>query len=128
MSNEKVEGYLINLSLSFEEVAENTWMIIDEEKGLDHVIVMADDPLVIIRVNVMEVPGENREALFERLLRLNSSDLVHGAYAIDENDNIIISDTLVLETMDIEEFQASLDAIGLALAQHYETLSEFRKK
>lgn len=128
MANEKVEGYLINLSLSFEEVAANTWMITDEEKGLDHVIVLADDPLVMIRVNVMEIPDENREALFEKLLRLNAADLVHGAYAIDENNNIIISDTLVLETMDIEEFQASLDAIGLALAQHYETLSEFRKK
>jgi hypothetical protein len=28
--------------------------------------------------------------------------------------------------MDYEEFQASLDAIGLALAQHYPILSKYR--
>ena len=117
---------MINLSLTFEEVGENTWVINDAEKSLEQVVVMAEEPLVIVRVKVMDMPDKNKEAFFERLLRLNASDLVHGAYAIDENDNVILSDTLELGTMDLEEFQASLDAIGLALAQHYEILSEFR--
>jgi hypothetical protein len=30
--------------------------------------------------------------------------------------------------MDLEEFEASLDAIGMALAQHYRTLSRYRVK
>jgi hypothetical protein len=53
--------------------------------------------------------------------------MVHGAYAL-ENNNVIIIDTLELDTMDIEELQASLDAIGLAVAQHYPILSKFRKQ
>jgi hypothetical protein len=37
-------------------------------------------------------------------------------------------DTLEADTLDIEEFEASIDAIGLALAQHYRTLSRYRVK
>lgn len=125
MNTEKLESYMINLGLTFESIEENTWVITDEEKGLDNIFIIAEDPLIIIRVNVMAIPDDNREALFETLLRLNSSDLIHGAYALDET-NIIITDTLRSDTVDLEEFQASLDAIGLALAQHYETLIQYR--
>jgi hypothetical protein len=120
-----VESYMINLSLTFDEIGEKTWLINDEEKGLEQVIVVVEEPLVIIRVKVMIIPQQNRAELFEELLRLNASDLVHGAYAL-ENENVLLVDTLVHDSMDLEEFQASLDAIGLALAQHYPTLSRFR--
>ena len=75
----------------------------------------------------MEVPAAGREKLFEELLRLNATDMVHGAYAVD-GKNIVIIDTLEAETMDLEEFEASIDAIGLALAQHYRPLSQYRVK
>ncbi len=126
MSKEKVERYMINLSLSFEEIADQTWLIRDEEKGLEQVVVAVEEPLVIIRVKVMELPSKDRERFFEQLLRLNAADLVHGAYAVDDQGNVILTDTLELASMDLEEFQASLDAIGLALAQHYQTLSAYR--
>ena len=120
-----VESYMINLSLSFDEIGENTWLINDAEKGLEQVVVIVEEPLVIIRVKVMQIPEKNRADLFEELLRLNASDLVHGAYAL-EDENVLLVDTLVHGSMDLEEFQASLDAIGLALAQHYSLLSKFR--
>ena len=43
-----------------------------------------------------------------------------------DGDKIIIIDTLEGESMDLEEFQASIDAIGLAVAQHYKKLSAYR--
>lgn len=126
-SNSKIEGYMINLGLTFEEIDENSWMINDEEKGLEQVTVFAADPLVVVRVSVMEIPNQEREKFFEQLLMLNATDLVHGAYAL-ENGKVILVDTLEYETLDIEEFQATLDAIGLALAQHYPVLSKYRTK
>ena len=39
---------------------------------------------------------------------------------------MILLNTLVGETLDVEEFQATLDAIGLALAQHYQMLAKYR--
>jgi hypothetical protein len=127
ISKDKIEGYLMKLSLSFQEAGENSWLVRDPEKGLEDLLVMIVDSHVIMRVNVMKVPVAKKEPLFEELLRLNATDMVHGAYGIDGSE-IIIIDSLELETMDLEEFQASMDAISLALAQHYRLLSVYRAK
>jgi hypothetical protein len=116
---------MINLGMTFEEIDENSWIINDEENGLEQVAVIVADPILIIRVNVMENPDGRKEEFYEKLLSLNAADLVHGAYGL-EGGRVILVDTLELGTLDIEEFQASLDAIGLALAQHYPVLSEYR--
>ena len=121
----KIESYLLSLSLTYEDVGDQTWIINDDEKGLENVVVILADPVVIIRVKVMAIPGKEREQFFEQLLRLNQSDMIHGAYAL-EGDDVILLNTLVGETLDVEEFQATLDAIGLALAQHYQMLAKFR--
>ena len=124
--SDKVRSYLVDLGLSFEEVGEKTWLINDEEKGLKNLIVMVSEPVVILRIKVMELPAERRGELYERLLRLNAEDLLHGAYAL-EGDGVILVDTLELESMDLEELRASLEAIGLALVQHYKTLNPYRQ-
>ena len=121
----KIESYLLSLSLTYEEVGDQTWVINDDEKGLENILVILADPVVIIRVKVMAIPGKEREQFFEQLLRLNQSDMIHGAYAL-EGDDVILLNTLVGETLDVEEFQATLDAIGLALAQHYQKLAKYR--
>jgi hypothetical protein len=127
ISKDKIEGYLMKLSLSFQEAGENGWLVRDPEKGLEDLLVMIVDSHVIMRVNVMKVPEAKKASLFEELLRLNATDMVHGAYGIDGSE-IILIDSLELETMDLEEFQASMDAISLALAQHYRLLSVYRSK
>ena len=99
----------------------------DREKGLENLLIQLTEPLVILRIHVMDLPATRREKLFEELLRLNATDMVHGAYALD-GKSIIITDTLEADTLDLEEFEASIDAIGLALAQHYRTLSAYRAK
>jgi hypothetical protein len=122
---EKIEGYLMKLSLTFQEGSNGTWVVRDPEKGLDGLLIAAVDSLVMMRIVVMPVPRSGEAKLFEELLRLNATDMVHGAYAVD-GQNIIIVDTLEAETMDLEEFQASIDAIGLAIAEHYKILSKYR--
>jgi len=123
---EKLESFFINLQLSYEEVSENMWLISDDENNLGYVVVYAEEELVTLRAKVMQIPSENREACFEELLRLNA-EMVHGAYAIEE-ESVILIDSLVAPTMDLEEFQASLDSTGLALAQHYPRLAKYRDK
>jgi hypothetical protein len=124
---EKIESYLVKLSLTFQPAGPGSWVIRDAQKGLENLLIVLADPILIMRITVMDVPTASREKLFEELLRLNATDLVHGAYAID-GKSIIIIDTLEVSTMDLEEFEASLDAIGLALAQHYRSLSKYRVK
>jgi hypothetical protein len=126
-SHDKIDNYLMKLSLTNQESPHGTWVIRDRERGLENLILMISEPLVILRIHVMEVPAAGREKLFEQLLRLNATDMVHGAYGVD-GKNIVIVDTLETATLDLEEFEASIDAIGLALAQHYRTLSAYRVK
>src|SRR6056297_708544 len=121
----KIESYLINLGITYQEIGKNTWMLNDPDNGLEQVAVAVNEPLVVVRVKMMNVPSRNREEFFLKLLQLNGSDLVHGAYAVVENDVILI-DTLNYETMDLEDFQATIDAISLALTEHYSLLSSFR--
>jgi hypothetical protein len=127
ISREKLEGYLVKLSLSFHDAGGGAWVVNDRDKVLENLLVQLAEPLVILRIYVMDVPATGRERLFAELLRLNATDMVHGAYALD-GKSVIIIDTLEADTMDLEEFEASIDAIGLALAQHYRTLSAYRAK
>ncbi len=125
-SSEKIESYLVKLSLSFQQAAAGTWVVKDSSKGIENLLIILSEPLVILRLVVMSVPPK-AEKLFEELLRLNASDMVHGAYALDGRQ-IVIVDTLEAETLDLTEFEASIDAIGLAVAQHYRVLSKYRVK
>lgn len=54
--------------------------------------------------------------------------MTHGAYAIDEDNNVIIVDTLESENLDLNEFQASIDSIIMAIAQDYKELIAYIEK
>ncbi len=73
------------------------------------------------------MPGDERSCatLFRRLLEMNATELVHGAYGIEE-DSVILSDTLELENLDFNEFQATVDSFQMALASHLEAIAPFR--
>ena len=110
---------------TYREVEPNFWLLEDPEHSLEGVAVIYADPLVIIRVQVMDAPKEKRLEFFTKLLELNSSDLVRGAYGLDK-DKIVLIDTLEYETVDYSEFRAVLDAFSLALTQHFHVLSAYR--
>jgi len=125
MAENKIEQYLIDLKYSYREVNPNLWLLDDTQHDLEGIAVMHADPLVIIEVHVMKAPEQKREEFFTKLLELNAGDMIHGAYGM-EGDKVVIIDTLEYETMDFADFRASLDAISLALTQHYPILSAWR--
>jgi hypothetical protein len=127
MKDNKIEQYLIDLMYTYQEIETNLWLLEDPDHSLEGVAIIFADPLVIVRAEVMKVPDDNRLELFTRLLELNANDVVHGAYAL-ENDKIVLIDTLEYATLDYAEFRATLDAVSLALTQHYPILSKYRGK
>ena len=74
-------------------------------------------------MKVMDMPEESvaTKALYRTLLELNATEIVHGAYGIEEGD-LILSDTLELETLDFHELRASMESIALAGATHMEQI------
>ncbi len=124
ISREKLESYLVKLELTFQDAGKNTWVVREPEKGLASLFIMMADPLVVLRLTVMPVPRKSLEKLYEELLHLNATDMVHGAYAVD-GKNVVIVDTLEGDTLDVEELQASIEAISLAVVQHHAIHSKY---
>jgi hypothetical protein len=89
-------------------------------------VVKYQPPVLVCRVNVMDLPEKNREELFQTLLALNATEMMHGAYGL-EGGKIVISDALQLENLDFNELQATVDDITLAVADHYSRLAKFRE-
>ncbi len=121
---EDVEQYLLDLDTPYEVLDEGIYRLIDDVPEIDDIIVLVSAPLVIFSVRLMKVPENNKEALFKKLLELNASALVAGAYGID-GDDVILTDTLQLENLDFNEFQASIESLALAIHDHFPILSEF---
>ena len=126
VTREDVEGYLVRMELPFQEIEEGLWVVGDSQEAAP-VIVNYAPPLLLVRVEVMDAPQDEdlRKGLFRELLELNTTDLVHGAYGLDENV-IVLVDTLQLVDLDFSELQASLESILLALRSHYESLLHYR--
>ncbi|OHD12314.1 MAG: hypothetical protein A2Y41_07670 [Spirochaetes bacterium GWB1_36_13] len=120
----KIEDYLLKGNWVNKKLNDSTWIIQDAYEGIDNLVVFEQNPLVIFRLKLMEVPSKNQEAFFKKLLELNSL-MVHGAYALEKN-NVIVTDSLEGENLDFNEFQASIEAIYMALTNDYKVLKEFK--
>jgi hypothetical protein len=125
MADNKIEQYLIDLKFSYQEIGKNMWLLDDSEQGFEGIAIMLNEPLVVFRSLIMDVPGENKCELFTKLLELNAADILHGAYGL-EKEKIVLTDTLEYDGMDENEFRATLDSFSLALTQHYPILSKYR--
>jgi hypothetical protein len=125
VTREDVESFLLRLEGEHEEVEPGMWVMGSDGARL---VIHHSPPVLILRTKVLEVPGAETDctALFRKLLELNATDLVHGAYAVEEDD-VILTDTLALENLDFAQFQASVDSLQMALASHLESLSPYRE-
>ena len=123
-TNEQIEAYLIEAELPFEQVGVGLWLIHDETDYIDNIVLIHNEPVVTFRVKLMEAPSKGRLELFTRLLELNATAMVAGAFGL-EDEAIVIVDTLQGENLDYNEFQATIDSIALAIREHYEELRSY---
>ncbi len=124
VTREDLESFLIRMHVEYEEVDEGMFLVRGSNSGFP-AVVHYSAPLLLIRMKVMDLPeaGEDDLELYKTLLELNATDVVHGAYGIEEGE-LILSDTLELETLDFHEIRASMESIELAAAGHMERLRQ----
>ncbi|MGI9038027.1 MAG: hypothetical protein ACR2GQ_04100 [Gemmatimonadota bacterium] len=124
ISREDFESFMIRMELDFEEIGENLWIVDPDRSGSASVVVSYSPPLVVMRSAVRGVPvdDEERLALYGRLLELNATDLVHGAYGVEDGE-VVLTDALEVENLDFSEFQASLESLSIALTSHRDQLT-----
>lgn len=122
-TDDDVESFLIQSNLPYERLRPGIWNI--KVADAENLLVSAAGPVLVFRMKVMEIPPKNREAFYEALLRLNTTDMVHGAFGL-ENGSVVIGAALALENVDLNEFQSVVDDITLAVSKLYPQLSKFR--
>ena len=124
VTQDDLESYLIRMDADFEEVDEGMFLVRTENGGAP-IVVHHSEPVLVIRMKVMDLPADTESlgGLYEALLKLNASDVVHGAYGIEEGE-LILTDTLQLGSLDFEELQASLESVQLAASSHLSHIRE----
>ena len=122
-TREDIESYLLKMRISYEDLGGDIWRL--RLDGIDNLMVSLAGPVVFFRLKMMDVPATQREALYESLLRLNTTELFHCAFGIEGNA-IVLTGALEFENMDFNEFQAVIDDMGMATSKHYQALSKFR--
>ena len=121
VTRDDLESFLIRMDLDFNEVDEGMFLVQGPNNGAP-VVVHHSPPLLVIRLKVMTRPTEvDLGELYEALLVWNSTDVVHGAYGIEEGV-LILTDTLELETLDFPEVQASVESLQMAASSHMERI------
>lgn len=128
VTREDVVNFLNRMELEFEEVEEGMWLAYPGGKnGETPVVISHAPPLLVFRMKVLDVPRDGGKCtqLYKALLEANASDLVHAAYGLEEDD-VILTESLEIENLDFNEFQATIDSFGMAMATQMESLSAFR--
>ena len=118
VTREDLESFLIRMDVEYEEVDEGMFLVRGPNSGFP-AVVHYSAPLLLIRMKVMDLPDEDSRTLelYKTLLELNATDVVHGAYGIEDGE-LILSDTLELETLDFHEIRASMESIEMAASAH----------
>ena len=128
ISRDDLERYLDRLSAegatTTTEVEPGLWRLhpsgeLDYDVGVTYA-----PPVVVLRAKVMEMPDDPdaSAALARRLLELNATDLLHGAYGVDRGV-VVLTEALELTHLDYEELRASFESMTVALASHVRELA-----
>jgi hypothetical protein len=116
---ETVKEYLhdMQMVITSENPEEELVVVDDEENGIKNLVIDCEAPILVLEQVIMKIPGTPGE-FFKRLLQMNRN-LVHGAFVLDEEASVVLfRDTLQLETLDRNELEASIHALGLALSEY----------
>ncbi len=127
-SNEDLEGYLLRLERRFERADDGTYLV---SMGADRPLVAlrVAAPVLVAQVAIGPAPANDAasEPLFRKLLVLNATALMHAAYGI-EGSTIMLSAALQLQNLDLNELEAVLADLDMALANQVPTLRELSSK
>lgn len=116
---EDLERLLSRLDRRYERLEDGTLLVV-VGPGQPLIALRLAPPVLVAQVTIGDAPkadAQKEVGLFRRLLELNAVGLVHAAYGI-ENTTIVLSSALELESLDLNELEAVLADIDVALVEH----------
>ncbi|WP_440122183.1 molecular chaperone Tir [Tenacibaculum sp. Ill] len=124
----KVKGFLLELNFNIvkENQEEGIFVVEKENEGIKNLIIGVANPIIIFEQYIFKIKQPNQE-VFKSLLQKNR-DIIHGAFVLDESgERVIFRDTLQLENLDANEFEASLNSLSLLLSEYSDHIINFSK-
>lgn len=115
---EKVKAYLQELDYEVvEEVKEEELVVVEKESvGIKNLILDCEGSVLVIELLLFERAADSL-SMCQDFLKMNRT-IIHGAVALDESGvKFLFRDTLQLDSLDLEELQATLHALELFLSE-----------
>jgi Zn-dependent protease with chaperone function len=128
-SNEELEGHLTRLNRAFERAGDDDVYLVSMGPGQPPCALNISPPVLVAQVQVAPAPpGDDADAarFMRRLLELNASGLLHAAFAI-EGGLIVLTAALELQNLDMNELEAVLADLDMALTEHVPGLVSLSK-
>jgi hypothetical protein len=125
---DKVKEFLFELGFDIqsEDTEEGLVVISDEEQGISNLIIDCEEDILVFEQFVFRLNDLNNAEVLKKLLQINRN-IVHGALVMDDEGRVIFRDTLQLENLDLNEIEASINSIGLLMAEHAADFINFSK-
>lgn len=119
-SNQDIEAFLLRMEKQWTAPDPSTYVISIESVPL---ALKVAPPVVLARVEIGAAPKTGGEPLYEHLLRLNATALVHAAYGLD-GGTIVLAAAAEMENLDYNELEAIVAEFELSLGQHLPKIRE----
>ena len=114
----------LGLSIVDEDPEEELVIIEDESRGIKSMIVDCEGDILIVEQPI----GKFNEKYYKWFLE-RSRFLPFGAFVLDQESNMILfRNTLRLDTLDLEEFESTINSLEIFLAEHGNELIKISKE
>ncbi len=123
----KVKEYLLQMEYNIlqEDQSEELFVVENEDAGIHKLIIDCEAPILIFEYPLFRLNSTNQQTAKELLAK--NRDIIHGAFALTDDDTVIFRDTLQLENLDFNEIEATLESLELLLAEYGTRLIEISK-
>ncbi len=124
---ERVKEYILELGFSIDdEIPEDEIVVInDEDRGIHELVIDCEDDLVVLEQLILKFEGDVGASVYRRILQMNRS-LVFGAFVLNEDGHTLLyRNTLALDNLDLNELEATINALSLGLAENGDELLSF---
>ena len=116
----------LSLNIVHQDEAEELIVVNNEQKGIFRMVIDCEFPILIFEQLIYEIKVDSKKHYME-LLKMNRN-LIHGAFVVDDNEKqLIYRDTLQLENLDFNEFEGTINALSLGLAEYSRKLMELNQ-
>lgn len=123
-----IKSFLQNLQLEIkqENPKEGIFIVSNEPEGISNLIICVASPIVIFEQFIFEIK-EQGDHVYKSLLQKNR-DIIHGAFVLDDSGHkVIFRDSLQVENLDQNEFEATINSLSVLLSEYSEQIINFSK-